>query len=146
MQRWGKENVTTKRRLHATRRPALIGEGQQNRRIVGMLATQGGLGDFLRAIQHPNRVAPYLNNYGTALFELGRKREAEVQFRRALELREAKFGPMHGENSETLLNLAVICAEGDRWTEGRAYVERSLAIRQQLYGTSHPSLVPALNA
>lgn len=92
------------------------------------------------------RFASYPNSLGAILMDRQNPREAEAAFRQSVELRDRLLGPMNHGNAEPLLNLAAAQFELGRYAEARLTVERSLAIRQQAYGDSHPTLIPALRA
>jgi tetratricopeptide (TPR) repeat protein len=75
-----------------------------------------------------------LSNYATQLRTMGRWAEAEVNYRRALEIRRVQLGPDHPNLVETLIRLALVLQARDRADEALAAVEEALAVGIRVAG------------
>jgi Flp pilus assembly protein TadD len=64
----------------------------------------------------------------------GRYEEAESLFRRALAIREKRFGPDHTFVAETLEGLAKVCDQTGRTAEAQELSARAKRIRAQAAG------------
>ncbi|MFT3697439.1 MAG: tetratricopeptide repeat protein [Kofleriaceae bacterium] len=81
-------------------------------------------------------VAQLFDNYGTALMNLKRFKEAETQIRAALEIHERVQGPDHPDTGITLINLANVLDQEN--TPDVALRERALKIFEAKLGPEHP--------
>lgn len=75
-----------------------------------------------------------LSNYGTALRGKGRWQEAEVQYRRAVEIRRVLLGSDHPDLLESLIRLALVLGALDRPGEAFAAANDALTIGARLTG------------
>src|SRR5262249_48575663 len=78
--------------------------------------------------------AQTLSNYATQLRTMGRWAEAEVNYRRALEIRRVQLGPDHPNVVETLIRLALVLQARDRADQALAAAEEALAIGIRVAG------------
>jgi tetratricopeptide (TPR) repeat protein len=92
-----------------------------------------------------------LNLRAKVLAMLGQITRPEKLARRALTIREKKFGKNHPEVADSLDTLADLGRAEVKTTTKRAIiytnisiVDRSLAVREKVLGKNHPSLVPTL--
>ena len=68
--------------------------------------------------------------------------DAESLLRRALAIREKKFGPGHGSVADVLNNLATLYTNTNqsRLAEAETLYQRVLAIKEKTLGPDHPAL------
>ncbi len=78
-------------------------------------------------------LVPTLRNLGEVLFQAGEYRLAVVRFEEALRISE-RNGANTSEVAECLDNLARALMRIERSDEARLFVDRALAIKQQIYG------------
>jgi tetratricopeptide (TPR) repeat protein len=100
-------------------------------------AAAGRLGD-------PLALARLLNNRALVLTSAGRYAEAEVDVRRALDLRERLLPPDHPDIATTRTNLGVVLDDLGRIDEALAIYDRVLAEREQALGPEHPRVAALL--
>lgn len=75
-----------------------------------------------------------LSNYATELRMAGRWAEAEVHYRRAVEIRRVQLGPDHPDVMESQIRLAIVLAALDRLEEALSAAEDALTIGARLAG------------
>jgi tetratricopeptide (TPR) repeat protein len=75
-----------------------------------------------------------LSNYATQLRTMGQWAEAEVNYRRALEIRRVQLGPDHPDVVETLIRLALVLQARDRADQALAAAEEALSIGIRVAG------------
>ena len=86
---------------------------------------------------HP-LIASQLYNLASLCSSMGRRDEAESQFRRALDIWERTLGKSHPQVSRCLIGLAVLCKRRGRFAEAEQLYRRALAIAVKVRGTDHP--------
>ena len=70
--------------------------------------------------------------------------EAELLFRRCLEVDEKRLGESHYRIAEDLNNLAYLLRRTDQLEEAEALMRRALAIDERSYGKSDLKVIPVL--
>ncbi|NKE58605.1 tetratricopeptide repeat protein [Lentzea sp. PSKA42] len=90
-------------------------------------------------------VATTLNNFGTALNDLGRAGEAKPLLERAVSINEAAHGPDHPRVAVNLNNLGYAINLLGRPTEAMDLHERALAIFEATYGPNNVDLAACLS-
>jgi tetratricopeptide (TPR) repeat protein len=70
----------------------------------------------------------------------GRYDEAELPFKRAIEMRERALGPDHPELAITLIGLASLRKKQSRTVEAIALYERLLSMKAKTLAPEHPEL------
>ena len=93
--------------------------------------------------QHP-KVAQTLNNLGVLHANQGRFEAAEPLYKRALEIREASYGPDHLTAAETRKNGATLYYAQGRYDEAAPLYQQALKVRRRP-ALSHPSLATTLS-
>jgi len=81
-----------------------------------------------------------LNARGLELLGVKAYAEAEVEFRAALVIYEARVESTHPNVATSLGNLATCLHQQERYAEAEPIVRRALAIRVERYGPSHPAV------
>jgi tetratricopeptide (TPR) repeat protein len=69
--------------------------------------------------------------------DLGEYARSRAGFERALEIREASFGPDHTQVAWTLVNYGYLLAKLGEYEQARQCYERSLSIQQATFGPTH---------
>jgi tetratricopeptide (TPR) repeat protein len=90
------------------------------------------------------RVAVAIKEVGRLLGKLGRREEAAAEYEHALVVLEASVGPEHTEVASMLTDLAGLYLDEDP-ERSRSYDERTLRIREALYGSEHIDVAKAHN-
>ena len=93
----------------------------------------------------PARTAVALNNLASLLQATNRLGEAEVLFRRALDIDANSFGPEHPKVAVRLNNLAELLRETNRLAEAEPLYRRALSILEKSFGSEHPDVAVGLN-
>ncbi|MBL8725139.1 MAG: serine/threonine protein kinase [Planctomycetes bacterium] len=83
---------------------------------------------LLRTADNPLQQATVATSLGNLRMVQGRAAEAEVQFRRALELGEKQLGPNHPVLIRRLCNLAGVLGQTNRLDEAAPLLERAVAL------------------
>ncbi|NQU48356.1 MAG: CHAT domain-containing protein [Planctomycetes bacterium] len=86
-----------------------------------------------------------LSRVGYYLHLLGNYHGAEVNYFRALKIREKIFGPEHSAIASSLLNIGSLYRDMVRLEEAEKYCRRSLEIREVVFGPEHPSVAVSLS-
>jgi len=94
---------------------------------------------------HRLRTIETLNDLGLFQFLAGEYTQAEETLREALEQHERHHGEVGVEYAATLQRLGDLFREAGRLPEAIEYLERSIAMRRDLLGPSHPDLAESLN-
>jgi serine/threonine-protein kinase len=95
--------------------------------------------------RHP-LVSDCLINLGAIQYERGKYPEAERLYRQAIEITVAWFGRDHYQTAANLTMLArVLNRTADRQAEARDLIGQAIAIRERVYGPSHPRVASTLN-
>jgi tetratricopeptide (TPR) repeat protein len=89
--------------------------------------------------------ARLLSDLGLLLYSKARFGIAEPLCRRALAIREAKYGPEHPDVATSLNNLAVLLQATNRPSEAEQLYQRALAIDEVAYGLNDPIVARDLN-
>jgi len=92
------------------------------------------------------RVALMLNDYGAALIEKGRAKEAEAALREALAMRRKRLGNDHPAVAETEQVLGAALRAQGRLDETQVALEDALRIQRTTYGQRHPLIANTLNS
>jgi tetratricopeptide (TPR) repeat protein len=71
--------------------------------------------------------------------------DAEIMFRRALEICKANYGADHPKVASPLSNLAMLLHATDRSVEAEPMIQRALMIDEASYGPDHPEVATRLN-
>ena len=82
---------------------------------------------------------------GEAAFQREDYAQAEVFYRRALELRERALGPEHPDTARSANNLGVMLSMQGRHAEAEVLFRRALAAIEIARGGAHPDTAGALN-
>jgi tetratricopeptide (TPR) repeat protein len=90
-------------------------------------------------------VADALNGLGNTAAELGRDREAERNYRRALAINLKLFGEKSLQTADTLNALATLLYADSRFAEAEGYFRRALATRKTVAGPRDASVAVSLN-
>lgn len=91
--------------------------------------------------------ADILNGLALLLKEKGNFKEAELQYKKSLKIREMKYGKRHPEVSDILNNLALLYDEGyEKSEEAESLFLEALDIRKEYYGESHIRVANVLNS
>ena len=75
----------------------------------------------------------------------GRYAEAELFYKRALDIREAKLGKDHPDTAYSLNDLALLYSEQGRYAEAEPFYKRSLEIHEKVLGKDHSHTAAPLN-
>ena len=75
----------------------------------------------------------------------GRLREMEPIFSRILETQARLLGPRHADVAFTMVMLAQVLAEQQKYFEARPLFERAIAIQEKNMGADHPRLIGTLS-
>ena len=86
-----------------------------------------------------------MNNLAQLYRNQGRGAEAELLYKRSLEIYEKGLGPNHPEVATSLNNLALLYSEQGRYAEAEPLYKRALAIYEKALGPDHPSIATSLN-
>ncbi|HET7545310.1 MAG TPA: tetratricopeptide repeat protein [Polyangiaceae bacterium] len=141
---------------------AIHGEGSLQ--VGGLLHNIGGLfharGDFAAA-EPPSRQAWEISRslrgehdtatlrdataHAAVLQGLGRYRESEAIYRRALGAYRAALGPRHYEVAATLHDLAAVVSDLDDRVEAELLYREALALKQDLLGDDNPDVALTQN-
>ncbi|MEO6688453.1 MAG: tetratricopeptide repeat protein [Dokdonella sp.] len=105
--------------------------------IAGMRALYG---------QEDTRVAQMLNDYGVALTEKGRSKDAESALREALEIRRKRLGNDHPAVAESLQVLGAALRAQGRLDECQAALQEALKIQRGAFGEHHVLIANTLNS
>jgi tetratricopeptide (TPR) repeat protein len=97
------------------------------------------------AAQEPLLQALRQMSSGEAAFHREDYAQAEVFYRRALELREQALGAGHLDTAQSANNLGVMLALQGRHAEAEALFRRVLAAMEVARGNAHPDTAGALN-
>jgi tetratricopeptide (TPR) repeat protein len=94
-----------------------------------------------RALAHTSgdtqELADALNQYAVTLVLLGRYDEAETNYREALKLDLAQFGPRHPEVATDYHHLAWLAFQQDQVPQAKALLDQALDIRLATLGPDH---------
>ena len=85
------------------------------------------------------------SNLGALYFAQDRWREAEAQFRTALELCREHLPPGHSRTALMLSNLGGSLGNQERNDEARPLLEEALLIQRRMLGDAHPMIANSLN-
>jgi serine/threonine-protein kinase len=95
--------------------------------------------------RHP-LVSDCLINLGAVQFERGRYADAERLYRQGLDITEAWFGREHHKTAANLTMIArVLNRTPERQAEARDLLGQAIAIRERVYGPSHPLIASTYN-
>jgi uncharacterized protein HemY len=83
-------------------------------------------------------VATTLRSLGTLLYLQDRFADAEPLLRRALSIREQRYGRRHTRVAAALSSLGRVLLARRRWSEAEQVLSEALSIRRQLLGDDHP--------
>ncbi|XP_026077493.1 kinesin light chain 1-like [Carassius auratus] len=86
-----------------------------------------------------------LNNLAMLHSERGQYKEAELLYRRALEIQEKLFGKDHPDVVKHLNNLALVCQNQGKYEEVECYYRRALKIDECKLGPNDPSVAKTKN-
>ena len=101
---------------------------------------------LLPRIRHDGvQKAVILNNIAALQETTGRYQEAEMLYRRSLELSERVLGPEHPTTATTLNNLAAVLEATGRYQEAEMLYRRSLELSERVLGPEHPTTATTLN-
>lgn len=89
------------------------------------------------------RLAHHLNDLAGLHTRVGRLAEAEVGFRRALELFR-QVEPRHPDTANALHNLAFVLEQQGKGAEAEPSYRQVLALRRELLGDDHPAVANSL--
>jgi len=89
--------------------------------------------------------AVILNNIAALHETTGSYQEAEMLYRRSLELSERALGPEHPTTVTTLSNLAAVLEATGRYQEAEMLYRRSLELSERVLGPQHPTTATTLN-
>jgi tetratricopeptide (TPR) repeat protein len=81
---------------------------------------------------------------GVALAETGRLAEAEVAWRRVLELRSVSQGPDDPGTAIAHYSLCRVLTMEEQFDDALEHCRRALAVEEFTYGRAHPSLIDTL--
>jgi len=122
--------------------------------LVAVLVEQGTYGEglqvarlaesTLRASGDDARMAKLLGNRGAIHYLQGDFTSARADYERALALFEKAFGPTDRRVGQTVMNLAMLAAEGDTIDPLPLYA-RALAIHEKALGPRHPEVALTLS-
>ena len=82
---------------------------------------------------------------GRSLYEAGRYEQAIPLWRKALELGEQEYGPVHTTTANLLNNLAQLYHSQGRYEAAEPLYKQALAIREKVLGPDHPDVTIGLN-
>eukprot|EP00971_Amphidinium_carterae_P169315 3354608-Amphidinium_carterae.1 len=77
-------------------------------------------------------------NLGIAYGELGDASKKRDYLERALQIKEAHYGPDHPEVARPLVNLGIAYGDLGDASKMRDYLESALRIEEAHYGPDHP--------
>jgi tetratricopeptide (TPR) repeat protein len=89
-------------------------------------------------------VASALHNLAFVLERLGRQGEAVPLLQRAVEIKEALYGPDDADVADSLHSLGHALCGLDRGDEALALLQRALDIKETAYGPDHPQVAITL--
>ncbi|MCY7391555.1 MAG: tetratricopeptide repeat protein, partial [Leptolyngbyaceae cyanobacterium CAN_BIN12] len=90
-------------------------------------------------------LASLYDSLGEAYEDAVRYVEAEVPYRKALEIRERLLGKKHSDTATSLNNLAELYESQGRYSEAEPLLVRSLHIYETQLGADHPDTATSLN-
>lgn len=125
------------------------------RRSLGLLAWRDGRHGEAEALlrsaldlrhgEADPATATLLNDLAVIYLDQQRLGEAEPLFRRALAIREARFGRDHPETAMVLGGLGYLLHLRERYAEAESMQREALAIRERRLGPDHPRVAASLN-
>jgi len=89
--------------------------------------------------------ADSLNNLAQTLYVQGNYDEAELLFKRSLEILEKTLGQNYSEVASSLNNLAELYQAQGKHAQAEPLFKRSLAIRERNFGLDHPAVAQSRN-
>ncbi len=92
------------------------------------------------------RVAQMLNDYGVALTEKGRSKDAEAALREAIDIRRKRLGNDHPALAESLQVLGAALRAQGRLDECQAALEEAVKIQRAAFGDHHVLVANTLNS
>jgi CHAT domain-containing protein/Flp pilus assembly protein TadD len=114
--------------------------------------TKGDLAEAIRvaklaiaAAGDPKQSARSLDRLGFFQFTSGDMKAGEKSLRDAMEIRRTKIGEDTLDYAESANDLALLCRDTDRLSEGRKLAGQSIAIRSRLLGPRHLLVAESLN-
>lgn len=90
-------------------------------------------------------VAATLNNLAVLHGKRGLYQEAEPLCKRALAIREKKYGPNHPDVAKQLNNLALLCVNLGKFDEVNQYYSRAIDIYEKALGPNDPMVYKTKN-
>jgi tetratricopeptide (TPR) repeat protein len=116
--------------------------------------------DLTRAVQDDSGLVASLNNLAFVLKDQGRHVEAQRYFEQSLAINLSTWGEEHAETATSLNNLAFVLVDqvGAAWRDGgrgkvdrlfaeaRGYLERALAIQENILPEGHPRRAEGLDS
>jgi tetratricopeptide (TPR) repeat protein len=81
---------------------------------------------------------------GVLAFAIGDDETAEIEYGRALDLRERSFGARHPKLADVLAKRAGVQLRRGERDDARASLERALAIQREAFGDAHPKVAVSL--
>ncbi|MCX4241628.1 serine/threonine-protein kinase [Paraliomyxa miuraensis] len=90
-------------------------------------------------------LAECINNHAAVLLAQGRYRDAELEYRRALELQERVLGADHPGVAMSWNNLGVALELQGKHAESEQVVRRALELRRRVLGEEHPSTAHSMH-
>jgi len=105
---------------------------------------------YVTSLRHSATLSPrdtsrLLNQVGLYLKNRVDYAQAELLYRRALEIDEATLGANHPEVASRLNNLALLLQDTNRLSEAERLMRRALGIDEANFGPNHPSIAVRLN-
>jgi eukaryotic-like serine/threonine-protein kinase len=85
------------------------------------------------------------NNLGGVFVTQGEYEQAELHYRRALEIRETILGPYDPRVGQSANNLGFVLAHQAEYEQAERYYERALSTFEQALGPEHPYVASSLN-
>ena len=89
--------------------------------------------------------ATILNNLGALYAAEGRYADAEVLYRRALDIRVKKFGQLHPLVAVSLSNLALLYKDQGKWSDAETMYRNAMTIYLKTLGQENPRVAVVLN-
>jgi tetratricopeptide (TPR) repeat protein len=93
---------------------------------------------------HQDNYHDFLTRIGSCLQSDGRYDEAEVVFRKVLEMREAAYGLEHPNTLTSVSQLGSVLAQQGKYKEAEAMDRRALQGGEKVLGPEHPSTLTSM--
>ncbi len=92
----------------------------------------------------PLDLAVFRNQIASAYAEMGRPKDAELQYRQALAVADSASDASPLVIAQTQNDLGVLLAREGRVDEGEKYLKEAIALREGVYGPKHPLIAVSL--